>query len=121
MKAVVGPIELQVPSALPRSSGGEIVEISAILNAMMPPTPGGFCAIRLEPVWMSLGDAAGCAAGLDLDEDAPVQQVDVATLQRRIWARGGAIIYVSDVPPSHPDFGFRCRPVVGRTRWVAWN
>ena len=53
---------------------------------------------------MSLGDAAGCAAGLDLDEDAPVQQVDVATLQRRIWARGGAIIYVSDVPPSHPDF-----------------
>ena len=39
MKAVVGPTELQVPSAFPRSSGRKIVEINAIPNGMMPPTP----------------------------------------------------------------------------------
>ncbi len=64
----------------------------------------GFCAIRLEPIWMSLGEAAGCAADLALDENLPVQQVDVEALQTRIWSRGGATIHVSDVPPSHPDF-----------------
>ena len=64
----------------------------------------GFCAIRLEPIWMSLGGAAGQAAHLALDGNVPVQQVDVERLQRLIWARGGATIHVSDVPPSHPDF-----------------
>ncbi len=63
----------------------------------------GFCAIRLEPIWMSLGEAAGLAADLALDHGA-VQQVAVEKLQKRIWSRGGATIHVSDVPPDHPDF-----------------
>ena len=64
----------------------------------------GFCALRLEPIWMSLGEAAGLAAGLALERDQPVQQVDVGALQKRIWDRGGATIHLSDVPPSDPDF-----------------
>jgi len=64
----------------------------------------GFCALRLEPIWMSLGGAAGIAADLALEKNTSVQQVDPKTLRRRVWARGGATIHVSDVPPSHPDF-----------------
>ena len=64
----------------------------------------GFCAIRLEPIWMSLGEASGHAAILALDGGLPVQQIDVVMLQRRIWSRGGATIHVSDVLPGHPDF-----------------
>ena len=64
----------------------------------------GFCAIRLEPIWMSLGGAAGHAADMALDANVPVQQVDVKALQQRIWSHGGATIHVSDVPPDHPDF-----------------
>ncbi len=64
----------------------------------------GFCAIRLEPIWMALGGAAGHAADLALAANLPVQQVEVASLQKRIWAHGGATIHVSDVPPGHPDF-----------------
>lgn len=64
----------------------------------------GFCAIRLEPIWMSLGEGAGHAAAITLETNVPVQQVDVAALQKRIWAHGGATIHVSDVPPDHPDF-----------------
>ncbi|MCA9135395.1 MAG: FAD-dependent oxidoreductase, partial [Planctomycetales bacterium] len=68
----------------------------------------GFCALRLEPIWMSLGGAAGCAADLALDKNLPkqkpVQKVDVKALQSLIWSRGGATIHVSDVPPGHPDF-----------------
>ncbi len=43
-------------------------------------------------------------AGMALDDEIPVHQVDVEALQRRVWSRGGATIHVSDVPPSHPDF-----------------
>ncbi|MCA9173911.1 MAG: FAD-dependent oxidoreductase [Planctomycetales bacterium] len=64
----------------------------------------GFCAIRLEPIWMSLGGAAGHAAAMALEANASVQQVDVKALQKRIWAHGGATIHVSDVPPGHADF-----------------
>lgn len=64
----------------------------------------GFCALRLEPIWMSLGGAAGFAADLALSENVGVQEVDVEALKRRVWSRGGATIHVSDVRPVHPDF-----------------
>lgn len=64
----------------------------------------GFCALRLEPIWMSLGGAAGHAADIALSRGVSVQQVDVDALQRTIWSHGGATIHVSDVPPDHPDF-----------------
>jgi FAD dependent oxidoreductase len=65
----------------------------------------GFCALRLEPIWMSLGQAAGHAAHLSRKNRRNVQDVAVAELQARLHAAGAATIYVSDVPPSHADFG----------------
>ena len=47
-----------------------------------------FCSLRLESVWMLLGHAAAEAAALALDADAPVQQIDVPTLQRRLTETG---------------------------------
>ncbi len=66
----------------------------------------GFCALRLEPIWTSLGQAAGHAAHLALQaESAPdVRTMDVPALQQRLHADGLATIYVSDVLPGHPDF-----------------
>ena len=64
----------------------------------------GFCALRLEPIWMSLGGAAGFAADMALSASVSVQEVDVEALKRRVWSSGGATIHVSDVLPSQPDF-----------------
>jgi len=64
----------------------------------------GFCALRLEPIWTSLGEAAGFAAHLAVEKNLPVQRVPVAEIQRRLHAAGAATIYVSDVPPGSPDF-----------------
>ena len=66
----------------------------------------GFCALRLEPIWSSLGQAAGHAATLARASGPTpdVRTVDVAKLQRRLHADGGATIYVGDVQPGHPDF-----------------
>lgn len=66
----------------------------------------GFCALRLEPIWTSLGQAAGHAAHVALQQGATpdVRQVDVAQVQRRLHAEGGATIYVNDVRPGQADF-----------------
>jgi hypothetical protein len=64
----------------------------------------GFGALRLEPIWCSLGQAAGWAASLSLKDQVAVRNVDVPKLQRRLHADRSATIYISDVPPTSPDF-----------------
>lgn len=64
----------------------------------------GFCALRLEPIWMSLGEAAGIAAHQALANNVPVQNVPIAEIRRQQHRRGAATLYVSDVLPGHPDF-----------------
>jgi hypothetical protein len=64
----------------------------------------GFSALRLEPIWAALGQAAGWAAHLALETGRPVQQVDVAKLQRALHDDRSATIYVGDVPPESPAF-----------------
>lgn len=64
----------------------------------------GFCALRLEPIWMSLGQAAGHAAAMCAAAGSAVQDAPVGQVRERLWSEGGATIYVSDVPPESPDF-----------------
>ena len=64
----------------------------------------GFGALRLEPIWCSLGQAAGCAASQCVSRGIDVQTIDVAELQSRLHANKSATIYVSDVGPDHPRF-----------------
>lgn len=64
----------------------------------------GFGALRLEPIWCSLGQAAGWAASLSLEDHQPVQELDVAKLQSLLHRDRSATIYLSDVPPTSPHF-----------------
>lgn len=64
----------------------------------------GFCALRLEPIWTSLGQAAGFAAALAIEEGTSVQKIDVTSLQSILHKDKSSTIYVSDVLPGHPDF-----------------
>ena len=64
----------------------------------------GFCSLRLEPIWMSLGEAAGQAVVVAHKNHRGVQDVDVAKLQAQLHKAGAATIYVSDVRPNDVDF-----------------
>lgn len=79
-----------------------------VVNLLVPVAASsshvGFCALRLEPVWTSLGQAAGHAAHLASRGKLPVQKVPVAWLQARLHRAGSATVYVSDVLPGHADF-----------------
>ena len=45
-------------------------------------------SIRMEPVWMTLGEAAGIAASMTVKTDSSVQAVDYALLRSKLIARG---------------------------------
>lgn len=64
----------------------------------------GFCALRLEPIWMSLGQAAGHAAAMAAQQTITTKDIPVSKLQERLLADQSATIYVSDVLPAHPMF-----------------
>ncbi len=64
----------------------------------------GFGALRLEPIWSSLGQAAGWTAHLAISKQTSAQAIDVEQLQERLHQDKSATIYVSDVSPDSPDF-----------------
>lgn len=94
----VPPYQIPYGVIIPRACENLFVPVA------VSSTHVGFCALRYEPVWMSLGQAAGTAAAIALDQKIPVQKVDVRELQARLHADHCATIYVGDVNPDSPDF-----------------
>ena len=45
-----------------------------------------YASIRMEPVFMILGQSAGTAASLALDHDSPVQEVNYEQLKQHLLA-----------------------------------
>lgn len=94
----VPPYQIPYGVLLPRDVDNLLVPVAASSSHV------GFCALRLEPIWMSLGQAAGHAAALAAKQNLAVQKVSVPALQRRLHEDNSATIYVSDVPPGAADF-----------------
>lgn len=94
----VPPYQIPYGTLVPKEVENLLVPVAASSSHV------GFCALRLEPIWMSLGQAAGHAAGLAVEKAGAVQTVDVGELQRTLHSHGAATIYVSDVLPGHADF-----------------
>ena len=92
------PYQIPYGTLLPRKVTNLLVPVAASSSHV------GFCALRLEPIWMSLGQAAGVAAHIAHSERIPVQGVNVLEIQKRLHREGAATIYTSDVTPGHPDF-----------------
>jgi hypothetical protein len=47
-----------------------------------------FCALRLEPTWMHLGEVAGIAASLAIKERVSVQEITISKLQGKLAKAG---------------------------------
>jgi hypothetical protein len=70
-----------------------------------------YCSLRMEPVYMMLGQAAGTAAGVALAEKKPVQKLDAKKL-RELLTQQGAVLDAGYQPqlkltwtPAHPKPG----------------
>ncbi|MGH7972820.1 MAG: FAD-dependent oxidoreductase, partial [Limisphaerales bacterium] len=76
------PYPISYRSIVPRSGECQNLLVPWCLSA----SHMGFGSIRMEPVFLILGQSAGTAACLALDEGRSVQQVDVRALQARLSA-----------------------------------
>ena len=64
----------------------------------------GFCALRLEPIWMSLGQAAGEAVELALESSTPLAAISPSSIRARLHETATATVYTSDVPEESREF-----------------
>lgn len=64
----------------------------------------GFSTLRMEPCWMALGQAAGVAACVAIEDDVAVGKVDVAKVQRRLLRQGAVLIYFEDAEPGDEHY-----------------
>ena len=61
-------------------------------------------ALRMEPVFMALGQAAGIASHLAIERNVAVRHVPTAELQRLLVERGGVVTFYRDLPFEDPAF-----------------
>ncbi len=121
---------------------GVIVPLE-VENLLIPlPASGthiGFSTLRMEPCWMALGEAAGVAINVSLDDGASLRAANIVELQRRLLAAGAVLSYYEDAAPGDAHYEalqfFALRGFLGdstqaqldapvldddRANWIAW-
>lgn len=90
----------QIPYGVvvPRSVDGLLVPVACSASHV------AYNALRMEPVFMALGEACGHAAHLALQANVPLRSVPVAALQEHLLANRGVITYFDDLDPASESF-----------------
>lgn len=95
-----GTIPFQIPYGVivPKRMANLLVPVAVSASHV------GFSALRLEPTWTALGQAAGLAAHLSLEHNVPVNQVPVNKIQDLLHQNGAITVYFSDVDAQSSYF-----------------
>lgn len=95
------------PTAVYTVPFGVIVP-ATIDNLLIPvPVSGshvGFSTLRMEPCWMALGQAAGVAGSLSIEQGKSIRETDIAALQKKLIDQHATLIYYQDILPEDKDF-----------------
>ena len=96
----VGHAPFQVPFGVlvPRRIDGLLVPVACSCSHV------AYNALRMEPVFMALGEACGVAAHLASRRGVEVRSVPVAELQALLVERRGVITFYEDLPFADPAF-----------------
>jgi hypothetical protein len=92
------PIQVPYGVILPRRIGRLAVPVCCSASHV------GYQAIRMEPVYMALGQAAGVAAHLALAKGVELHEVPVEDLQIALVEQGAVVTHYDDLPFDHPAF-----------------
>lgn len=83
----------------------------------------GLSTLRMEPCWIVLGEAAGAAAALSIQDGRNVRAIDVPELQSTLVKGGSLLIYFRDAKPGDAHFRalqfFALRKFTGLDNWYA--
>lgn len=91
---VPAPYPVSYRSLVPRQKECENLLVSVCVSS----THIAYGSIRMEPVFMILGQSAGTAAALAIEAGVPVQQVDYPTLRDRLLRDGQILVW--STPPQ---------------------
>jgi hypothetical protein len=83
------PVQLPYRVMVPKRVDGLLVPVACSASHV------GYQTIRMEPVFMALGEACGIAAVAAQRAETSVRNVEVGAVQREILKRGGVILYES--------------------------
>jgi hypothetical protein len=89
------PLQLPYRILVPKRVDGLLVPVACSASHV------GYQTIRMEPVFMALGEASGIAALKAQAASTQVREVDVTEVQREIVRRGGVILY--EAQPVVPE------------------
>ena len=92
------PFQVPYGVLVPREIDGLLVPVACSCSHV------AYNAVRMEPVFMALGEAAGLAAHLAIGRGVAVRRVPVAELQALLVERRGVITFYDDLPFDHPRF-----------------
>lgn len=75
-----------------------VIVPDAPLSNLLAPVPVsathiGFSTLRMEPCWMALGQAAGVAAAICLDNKVAAENIDISKLQHQLLNQGAVLFY----------------------------
>ncbi len=77
-------------------------------NLLIPVPASGthisFSTLRMEPCWMALGEAAGEAINVSLDDGTSVRAANVIEMQRRLLDAGAVLTYFKDAGPGDANY-----------------
>ncbi len=93
-----GPYQIPYGTLVPKDHNGILfpVGISCTHVAM--------CSVRMEPVWSSLGQAAGVAAALAIDNEQELKDVPVKQIQDELLKQRSVLLFYTDRPLDSPAF-----------------
>ncbi|MFO1094233.1 MAG: FAD-dependent oxidoreductase [Planctomycetaceae bacterium] len=87
---ITRPYEIPYRIMVPLQIDGLIVPVAASTTHV------AFSSIRMEPTWMCLGQAAGVAAHLAIENSAPPRRIPIETLQSILKEQGQVLRHSAD-------------------------
>jgi len=86
----------------------EVIIPRKVTNLLCPvPVSGthiGFSTLRMEPCWMAIGQAAGLASVLMIENKCLAKDLPIQRLQNLLLDQKATLIYFEDVKIADPDF-----------------
>lgn len=92
------PFQVPYGVVVPRGIDGLLVPVACSCSHV------AYNALRMEPVFIALGEACGVAADLALSKGVAVRNAPTPELQRRLVEQRGVVTFYDDLPFTSPDF-----------------
>ena len=93
-----GPYQIPYGTLVPKQHNGILFPVG------ISSTHVAICSVRMEPVWSALGQAAGVAAALAIDNNQELRNVPVKQIQDELLKQRCILIFYTDLPADSPAF-----------------